>query len=99
MEKVKLSFEISKDAFELLKHINEKGSAEYRDSEWATLDDFKRSEVFLDGRRNEEWFLERNFNGTSYLIDELYNYGLVDNDGESWHLTYVVTDFGKEVLK
>ena len=99
MEKVKLSFEISKDALELLKQINEKGSAEYRDLEWTTLDAFKRSEVFLEGRRTEEWFLERNFNGTSYLIEELYNYGLVDNDGESWHLTYVVSGFGKEVLK
>lgn len=99
MEKVKLSFEISKDAFELLKQINEKGSAEYRDLEWPTLNDFKRSDVFLEGRWDEEWFLERNFNGTSYLIDELYNFGLVDTDGESWHLTYVVTGFGKEVLK
>ena len=99
MEKVKLSFEISKDAFELLKLINEKGSAEYRDLEWVTLDDFKRSELFLDGRRNEEGFLERNFNGTSYLVEELCKYGLVDKDGESWHPSYVVTDFGKEVLK
>jgi hypothetical protein len=32
------------------------------------------------------------------LIDELSYYGLVDSDGESWHLTYVLTDLGKSML-
>lgn len=99
MEKVKLSFEINKDSFDLLKKINEKGCAEYRDTNWKTLEDFKKSDEFLDGNRNQEWFLERNFGGTAYLLEDLIGCGLIDSDGESWHLTYIVTDFGKEILK
>ena len=74
------------------------GFAEYRDHEWDTLEDFKKSDVFLDGKRTEEWFLERNFGGTYYLIDDLFDHGLVEIDGESWHLTYFVTNLGKTVL-
>ena len=98
-EKINLSFEISKDSFELLKKINEKGYAEYRDIEWDTLDDFKKSEVFISGKRTEEWFLNRNFNGTGYLMKELLFYGLIEHDIDSWHLTYVLTNFGKEIIK
>jgi hypothetical protein len=99
MEKIKLSFEISEEAFSLLKKINKSGSAEYRDIEWVTLEDFKKSYEFIDGIRTEEWFLNRNFGGTGYLLDELIKYGLVESDGMSWHLTYLVSSFGKEILK
>ena len=30
---------------------------------------------------------------------ELSEYGLVDLDYEAWHTTYIITDFGKKVLK
>ena len=98
MKKIKLSFEVNEDSFNLLKKINEKGYAEYRDHEWDTLEDFKKSDTFLNGVRTEEWFLERNFGGTAYLLVDLIKYGLIESDGESWHLTYIVTEFGKEVL-
>ena len=98
MKKIKLSFEVNEDSFNLLKTIDEIGSAEYRDHEWDTLEDFKKSDVFLDGKQTEEWFLARNFGGTAYLLDDLVEHGLVESDGESWHLTYVVTNLGRTVL-
>ena len=98
MKKIKLSFEVNEDSFNLLKTIDEMGSAEYRDHEWDTLEDFKKSDVFLDGKQTEEWFLARNFGGTAYLLDDLVEHGLVESDGESWHLTYVVTNLGRTVL-
>ena len=98
MKKINLSFEVNEDSFNLLKTIDEMGSAQYRDQEWDTLEDFKKSDVFLNGTRTEEWFLERNFGGTFYLIDDLIEHGLVEIDGESWHLTYFVTNLGKTVL-
>ena len=98
MKKIKLSFEVNEDSFILLKTISKMGFAEYRDHEWDTLEDFKKSDVFLNGTRTEEWFLERNFGGTYYLIDDLFEHGLVESDVESWHLTYFVTNLGKTVL-
>ena len=98
MKKINLSFEVNEDSFNLLKTIDEIGFAQYRDHEWDTIEDFKKSDVFLDGKRTEEWFLERNFGGTYYLIDDLFEHGLVESDGESWHLTYFVTNLGKTVL-
>ena len=98
MKKIKLSFEVNEDSFNLLKTISKMGFAEYRDHEWDTLEDFKKSDVFLNGTRTEEWFLERNFGGTYYLIDDLIEHGLVEIDVESWHLTYFVTNLGKTVL-
>ena len=98
MKKIKLSFEVNEDSFNLLKTISKMGFAEYRDHEWDTLEDFKKSDVFLDGKQTEEWFLARNFGGTAYLLDDLVEHGLVESDGESWHLTYVVTNLGRTVL-
>jgi hypothetical protein len=98
MKKINLSFEVNEDSFNLLKTIDEMGSAQYRDHEWDTLEEFKKSDVFLNGTHTEEWFLTRNFFGTFYLIDDLFEYGLVEIDGESWHLTYFVTNLGKTVL-
>ena len=56
MKKIKLSFEVNEDSFNLLKTISKMGFAEYRDHEWDTLEDFKKSDVFLDGKQTEEWF-------------------------------------------
>jgi hypothetical protein len=93
-----ITFQISDEAFELLQKIGN-GAAEYRDTEYNTLEDFKNSDKYKTGLRTEEWFLNRNFNGTYHLIDELSRYGLVDSDGMSWHLTYILTDLGKQALK
>lgn len=93
-----LQFNISDEACELLKSIK-KGGAEYRDTEYLTLQDFKESQVYKDGLRTEQHFLNRNYGGTLYLIEELEHFGLVESDGMSWHITYVLTPFGKEMLE
>jgi len=91
-----LTFNISEEAFNLLKEI-EKRPAEYRDREFRNLDEFKNSD--LAKIKSDEHFLNRNNGGTYYLIEELESSGLVESDGESWHLTYVITWFGREILK
>jgi hypothetical protein len=98
MEKVKLSFEISKPAFDLLNKISKDVQAEYRDTEFGTLEDFKNSSLFQEGRRTEEWFLNRNYFGTYHLIDELSNCGLVEVNTDAWHVTFIVSEFGKQIL-
>jgi hypothetical protein len=90
------TFEISEEAFNLLKEIHKVGSAEYRDTEFETLNDFQPSKV-LTGR-DDEWFLNRNFGGTYHLIDELLKFDLIGNDHMSWHTTFVVTEIGKQVI-
>jgi hypothetical protein len=91
-----LKFEITEEAFNLLKEI-EKRPAEYRDPEFSTLEDFQKSDT--SGFRTDDSFLNRNNGGTLYLVDELSEKGLVEPDGESWNLTYVISHFGKEILK
>lgn len=95
----KITFEISDEAFNLLTKLN---AAEYRDTEFRTLEDFKNSEEYKSGKKTEEWFLKRNYGGTLYLICELEEYGLVEQDYitdcESWHITYIVSEFGKKIL-
>ena len=95
---MKFEIEISDAAFKLLKDIEKKGHAEYRDTEYRTLEDFKNSEEYKSGSRTIEWFESRNFFGTYYLIPELTRYNLVDNDFDAWHLTYEITDIGKEMI-
>jgi hypothetical protein len=95
---LKFTFEISDAAWEFLKNLEGK-FAEYRDDEWKTLEEFKESVSFKAGRRTEESFLSRNHGGTLYLIEELLRSNLVEDDGERCHLTYIVSDFGKKILK
>jgi hypothetical protein len=66
-----LKFNLSDEACELLKSIK-KGGAEYRDTEHLTLEEFKESQLYKDGMRTEQWFLNRNFGGTLYLISEFW---------------------------
>ena len=93
-----LSFRISDKAFELLKKINDSGSAEYRDTQYKSLEDFKISEEFKSGFMSTDSFLRRNFGGTYYLIDELALFGLIQLDDMCWHTTYVISDFGKYII-
>lgn len=91
----KFTFEIKEEAFQLLLSIKKNGYAEYRDPRYKNLEEFKNGK---DNYMSEESFLDRNHNGTYYLIEELLKYNLVDSDGESWHITYILTDFGKEIV-
>lgn len=95
-----IQFEISDKSFEILKDIDKAGSAEFRDSEYDSLEEFKKSKYFNkadEGFQTERWFKRRNFCDHKDL-QELLNRGLIDSDGMSWHMTYVVTEFGKEIL-
>jgi len=38
------------------------------------------------------------YGGTLYLISELEECGLVEQNCESWHITYIVSEFGKKIL-
>jgi hypothetical protein len=91
-----ITFEISDEAWNLLNKIGN-GYAEYRDTRYETLKDFLESDDVTE-TRNTDWFLNRNFGGTYYLIGELLTYNLVDTDDMSWHPTYVLTPFGKSVI-
>ena len=93
-----LTFRISDKAFELLCQIHDSGSAEYRDTQYESLDVFTNSTEFKNGFMSIDSFLKRNFNGTYYLIAELLRFGLIDIDDMCWHTTYVVTDFGKFLI-
>lgn len=90
------TFSITDEAYELLLQI-QKSPAEYRDTKYETLEDFRESEDAQN--RSEEWFLKRNHGGTLYLIRELESYELVECDGVSWNMTYILTTFAKILLK
>lgn len=99
MRKMRIEFEISEESFDLLKRLEKEKYLEYRDTEYLNIDEFKDSEEFKSGLRSIQWFMNRNSDGTYYLIEELLKHNLVDCDDWAWHQTYVLTDFGKEVLK
>jgi hypothetical protein len=91
------TFEISDEAYNLLLSIQEKGYAEYRDTNWESLEDFHKDKDKTNWR-SEDHFLSRNHGGTYHLTDELVKYNLIDLVEESWHTTYELTNFGKEML-
>lgn len=96
-----IEFEISDKSFEVLKDIHKAGYAEFRDSRYESLEEFKNSEDFVsegEGMHTESWFKRRNFCDRKDLNDLLEN-GLIDDDGESWHMTYIVTDRGKKIIE
>jgi hypothetical protein len=91
------TFEISDEAYTLLLSIQKEGYAEYRDTKWESLEDFREDDDKTKWR-SEEHFLERNHGGTYYLTGELLKYNLIDHVEDAWHITYELTDFGKEML-
>lgn len=98
MKELVYKLSISDEAFELLQKIEKHKCAEYRDPEFSTLEEFKMNSLYLDRKRDEEWFLNRNFGGTYYLIEELLKHNLIDDD-MAWNITYRISSLGKEVLK
>lgn len=91
-----ISFQITDDAFDLLKSINNTGCAEYRDPEFDSLEEFEKSPE--SSYKSKKWFLTRNYDGTLYLIYELLKYNLVTYETFSWHPTYVLSEFGKRII-
>lgn len=96
-----IEFEISDKSFEVLKDIHKAGYAEFRESRYESLEEFKKSDDFVsegEGMNTESWFKRRNFCDRKDLNDLLEN-GLIDDDEMSWHMTYVVTERGKQILE
>jgi hypothetical protein len=91
------TFEISDEAYNLLLSIQKEGYAEYRDTHWESLEDFRTDKDKTEWR-SEEHFLSRNHGGTYHLTGELLKYNLIDNIVDAWHITYELTDFAKEML-
>lgn len=96
---IDFTIEITEEALDLLIKIGEEGYAEYRDNEYPTLEDFKKSNIFLEGRKDENWFLQRNFGGTYHLIEQLEKNHLVDFDLDCWNTTYCLSKFGKTIYE
>jgi hypothetical protein len=97
---MKIEFEISDKSFELLKEIEKAGAAEFRDYEYKSLEDFKKSSGFSSdeaGFMTERWFKARNFCDAKDL-EELIAYDLIDTHESAWHPTWVVSQLGKEIL-
>tara|TARA_R110000772_G_scaffold2410_4_gene8593 strand:- start:65864 stop:66199 length:336 start_codon:yes stop_codon:yes gene_type:complete len=94
---VKIEFEISDEAYDLLIKIGEEKWIEYRDR-YSDVEEFKKHSGYPDGINTVEKFLSRNHNGTQGLAWELCDHNLIDSDENSWHTTFVLTDFGKETL-
>jgi hypothetical protein len=92
------TFEISDEAYALLLSIQKEGYAEYRDTQWESLAVFLVDETLFRLNHSKENFLSRNHGGTYYLTGELLKYNLIDHVEDSWHITYQLTDFGKEML-
>lgn len=91
------TFEISDEAYALLLSIQKDRYAEYRDIRWESLEDFR----IVDDKntfQTEDYFLSRNHGGTYYLTRELLKHNLIDHIEDSWHITFELTDFGKEML-
>ena len=89
------TFEISDEAYKLLLSIQKEGYAEYRDTNFESLEDFQGDET---GWLSDEHFLKRNHGGTYYLTGELLKYNLIDLVEDSWNITYKLTDFAEEML-
>ena len=91
--KIEIKIEISDAAFELLKRLKKEGSLEYKDSEYISLDEYRK---YNSG--DEERFLSRNSDGTLYLMEELLEHDLVDCDINRG-LTFTLTELGENVLQ
>jgi hypothetical protein len=93
---MKIELDLSKEGFHLLKIINTKGYLEYRDTEYKSVKDFLKDKKIP---HDINWFMKRNSCGTLYLIYELLDLNLIVLDDNAWHLTYVITEQGKKILK
>ena len=97
MKKLKFEFELTLAEYGLLRHIAENEYAEYRDTEFETVEEF-RKKVKPHHCMTEEQFMQRNCDGSYYLTPRLLELGLIDSDDNAWHSTYKLSEFGKLVL-
>lgn len=96
---MKFEIEISDDAYDLLGNIHKNGCAEYKDTDIPSINSFMSSDEYTNGNKTVDWYKKRNFGGTYYLTEELLKYNLIYTYLDTWHTTFKVTEFGKEVLQ
>jgi hypothetical protein len=99
--KYTLEIELSEQAVDLLRKIDNNGYAEYRDPVFRNIDElrkYKSRRSDIDGLTEADYLI-RNFGGTLYLTGELYLYGLIESDDDCFHLTFYMTELGKVFLK
>lgn len=99
---MKLVYEIKDEAIELLKKIKQAGYAEFKDTYFRNVEEFKKSDTFgtplyEDKVRDEAYFFRRNFCNLDE-ISELLAHDLLEDDDMSMSMTYVVSEKGKMLL-
>ena len=97
MKQLNFTFELTDEEFRLLLHIAEEGYAEYRDTEFETVEEF-RKKVKPAHAMNELQYLGRNTNGTYHLIENLIRFNLIQHVDMAWHTTFELSEFGKLLL-
>lgn len=90
------TFEISDEAYSLLLSIQKEGYAEYRDNRY-TLEEYLQDHPG-DLEYQTKRFFSRNHGGTYHLTSELLKHNLIEDVEDSWHITYKLSDFAKELL-
>lgn len=92
------TYEISDDEFNFLLKIKNKSYAEFRDTEYNNLEEFKLNSS-LASCRDDNYFLSRNFGGTYPIASKLYGLGFIEDVEDSWHITYKISELGLEVVE
>lgn len=95
---IKFEFELVDEQVNFLKKLKEAKIAEYRDPEYSTFQEFQQDKS-KPGWQTDAWFLKRNFNGTYYLVEELYNMKLVKLVEDAWHESYELTDIANKLFE
>jgi|ERR1039458_5412428 hypothetical protein len=100
MKKLIYKFELSDEAYQLLLDIQKSGNAEYKDTEYPSLENFIEDRESSYGK-TDEWFLKRNFGGTYYLIGELLEVGVINYNIEKviWSQNFCISDMGVAVIE
>ena len=100
--KFKIEFELTPDEYFVLLHIKKNGIAQYRDLNYYTLEDYledpDRFRPYEDENANKRFFLNRNTQGTYYLLDNLFKHNLIETDDNAWHFTVLLTELGEYLM-
>lgn len=96
---IKIEYEIPMECWAFLVLISDGRQVEYRDPEYATIEDFRNCKITYPSPEKIKNFLDRNYNGTYYLISELLKYNFVQEVPNTWHSTYQISELGLQVVK
>lgn len=59
---------------------------------------FTKNDFILLKNLKEKGYLEFK-DGNSYILDNLYDYGLVTSDVDAWHCTFILTKLGQSIVE